>query len=142
MQHIQSRNQTKSQPPSFPSKYITGRHIKALVFTVFTTSIFFYTSPFVLERVHVQSIPPASHPHIYGEVPFTEIDGEFNQLAFRKLCDEKEWIDGLVFDCMPPQGGIGNVRNVFMNCVRYAIEGGGMFLVPLIVVVSALLTVL
>lgn len=59
----------------------------------------------------------------------TEIDGHFDQTPIRELCGNTTWQDGLIFSCGAPQGGIGNVRNVFLNCVRYAIEGGGMFFI-------------
>jgi hypothetical protein len=55
----------------------------------------------------------------------TTIDGPFDNRETRDLCASKNWTEGLISLCMAPQGGIGNVRNVFLNCVRYAIEAGG-----------------
>jgi hypothetical protein len=57
----------------------------------------------------------------------TEIDGPFNGTATAELCSSRDWVPGLIFKCNAPQGGVGNVRNVFLNCIRYAIEAGGMF---------------
>lgn len=57
----------------------------------------------------------------------TAIDGPFDNHAIRDLCANKNWTEGLIAVCRAPQGGVGNVRNVFLNCVRYAIEAGGMF---------------
>lgn len=54
-----------------------------------------------------------------------EIDGDFDPKAFRKLCASKKWNEQLIFVCGAPQGGLGNIRNVFLTCVRYAIEAGG-----------------
>jgi len=56
----------------------------------------------------------------------TPIEGPFNPKAISELCAKTIWTPGLVFKCDPPQGGVGNVENVFFNCVRYAIEAGGM----------------
>ncbi|KFY82812.1 hypothetical protein V500_10317 [Pseudogymnoascus sp. VKM F-4518 (FW-2643)] len=54
-----------------------------------------------------------------------EIDGAFDPVPIRELCANKTWNDNLTIVCGAPQGGIGNVRNVFLTCVRYAIEAGG-----------------
>lgn len=54
-----------------------------------------------------------------------EIDGDFDPKAMRRVCASKKWNDDLIFVCGAPQGGLGNIRNVFLTCVRYAIEAGG-----------------
>lgn len=55
----------------------------------------------------------------------TEIDGAIDNSALVELCKRKVWTPGLIFNCEAPKGGVANVRNVFLNCVRYAIEAGG-----------------
>lgn len=55
----------------------------------------------------------------------TTIDGPFDNSGIKSLCASKNWTEGLIFTCGTPQGGASNVRNVFLNCVRYAIEAGG-----------------
>ncbi len=54
-----------------------------------------------------------------------EIDGPFDPAPIQEVCASKKWNDNLTIMCGAPQGGIGNVRNVFLTCVRYAIEAGG-----------------
>lgn len=54
-----------------------------------------------------------------------EIDGPWDSKPIQKLCARTKWEEGLTFVCEAPQGGVGNVRNVFLNCVRYAIQAGG-----------------
>lgn len=54
-----------------------------------------------------------------------DIDGPLNNTALSSSCNNRDWIPGLIMKCEPPAGGIGNVRNVFLNCIRYAIEAGG-----------------
>jgi len=60
----------------------------------------------------------------------TDIDGPFNNTALSSLCSSKNWTPGLIVKCEAPAGGIGNVRNVLLNCIRYAIEAGGLSSVP------------
>ena len=55
----------------------------------------------------------------------TTIEGPFDNGAIRDLCSNTTWTAGLIFQCDSPQGGVGNVENFFMNCVRFAIEAGG-----------------
>ncbi len=55
----------------------------------------------------------------------TSIDGEYDGRALSDLCRKKEWKEGLIFSCEGLEGGLGNVRNIFLSCVRYAIESGG-----------------
>lgn len=54
-----------------------------------------------------------------------EIDGPFDNSTIVELCARTQWVPGLIFKCEAPEGGVGNVRNVFLNCIRYAIEAGG-----------------
>lgn len=55
-----------------------------------------------------------------------DIDGPFNNTALKRRCEANEWVEGLHFKCASGFGGIGNVRNIVLTCVRYAIEAGGM----------------
>ena len=54
-----------------------------------------------------------------------EIDAPYNDTALHDLCETKNWNTGLVFKFEPAYGGVGNVRNIALNCLRYAIEAGG-----------------
>ncbi|KAH8676555.1 hypothetical protein BGZ60DRAFT_372421 [Tricladium varicosporioides] len=69
------------------------------------------------------------------------IDGPFDNRTLVELCKSKTWTPGLIFRCDSPKGGVGNVRNVFLNCVRYAIEAGATsFIVPEIIGYGTTLT--
>ena len=57
-----------------------------------------------------------------------EIDGPFDQRPLHGICAGTKWRPGLIFECKPSYGGVGNVRNTILTCVRYAIEAGGWFL--------------
>jgi hypothetical protein len=56
------------------------------------------------------------------------VEGLLDPDPIRKKCDETKFQEGLVWHCAAVVGGIGNVANMLLNCVRYAIEAGGMFL--------------
>ncbi|KAL3426641.1 hypothetical protein PVAG01_00150 [Phlyctema vagabunda] len=59
-----------------------------------------------------------------------DIDGTIDYDAIKFVCNSKKWTDGLVIECKAPEAGIATVRNVYLNCVRYAIEAGGGFILP------------
>jgi len=55
----------------------------------------------------------------------SEAGGDFDGEPIASMCSAKNWTGGLVFNCDAPSGGIGVVRNVHLNCIRFAIEAGG-----------------
>lgn len=55
-----------------------------------------------------------------------DIDGPMNLEPLTDLCRNTQWQPGLIVKCQPFPGGIGNIRNMFLNCIRFAIEAGGM----------------
>jgi len=55
------------------------------------------------------------------------IEGLVDPDPIRKKCNETKFQEGLVWHCAAVKGGIGNVANELLNCVRYAIEAGGVF---------------
>jgi hypothetical protein len=59
----------------------------------------------------------------------TEIDGPFDAKPLQDLCARTVWQEGLVMSCEATRGGgMGNIRNVFVDCVRFVIEAGGTYL--------------
>ncbi|RDW79987.1 hypothetical protein BP6252_04625 [Coleophoma cylindrospora] len=63
----------------------------------------------------------------------TEIDGPINLEPIKLVCDSKSWNTSIIVQCELPHGGVASVRNTFLNCVRYAIEIGGAFMLPQVV---------
>lgn len=55
----------------------------------------------------------------------TCIDDPWDYQPITSLCANTVWRKGLTIICGPPRGGVGNLRNVVVNCIRYAIEAGG-----------------
>ena len=64
------------------------------------------------------------------------IEGLVDPDPIRKKCNEIKFQEGLVWQCAAVKGGIGNVANQWLNCVRYAIEAGGIFLFFLSISIS------
>lgn len=60
---------------------------------------------------------------------FAPIESE----AIKSICADTEWKENIVFTCNDSVGGIGNIRNSILNCVRYAISAGGSLVEPKIV---------
>lgn len=57
-----------------------------------------------------------------------EIDGKFDGSELAKLCARKTWHpehQALILSCEPVPGGIGEVKNGHLQCIRFAIEIGG-----------------
>jgi hypothetical protein len=57
----------------------------------------------------------------------SEIDGPYDVEPLKELCSspERKYQPGLIVKCDHPWGGFGNVKNIMLNCIRFAIEGGG-----------------
>lgn len=55
--------------------------------------------------------------------------GEYVGWPLKRLCDESQWSPGLIFVCDNNSGGVGNIRNYILSCVRYAIEAGATQLI-------------
>ncbi|KAL2065577.1 hypothetical protein VTL71DRAFT_3247 [Oculimacula yallundae] len=53
--------------------------------------------------------------------------------SIKSVCDETQWNQSIVFKCDASVGGIGNIRNSILNCVRYAISAGAGLVIPTIV---------
>lgn len=60
---------------------------------------------------------------------FPPLDSE----AIRGICADTQWNPALVFTCSESVGGIGNIRNSILNCVRFAISAGAALVEPTIV---------
>jgi hypothetical protein len=54
-----------------------------------------------------------------------EIDGPYNLEPLTKLCRTRDCHLGLIVKCLATPGGMGNVRNMILNCIRFTLEGGG-----------------
>ncbi|KAK0704567.1 hypothetical protein B0H67DRAFT_557343 [Lasiosphaeris hirsuta] len=58
------------------------------------------------------------------DVDLSRPDAPFIGWPLERACKETDWTPGIVFVCDNNSGGIGNIRNYILTCVRYAIEAG------------------
>jgi hypothetical protein len=68
-------------------------------------------------------VPPPKSSATYNLNDY-DFNGEYVGWPLERLCGETKWQDGLVFVCDNNSGGIGNIRNFVLTCIRYAIEAG------------------
>ncbi len=53
-----------------------------------------------------------------------DFDGPYVGWPLGRVCNETKFQPGLVFVCDNNSGGIGNIRNFILTCIRYAIDAG------------------
>ncbi|OBT77692.1 hypothetical protein VF21_03727 [Pseudogymnoascus sp. 05NY08] len=70
---------------------------------------------------------PSLPPDIFNTPPLSSP-------AIHHLCASTTWDPSLVFTCNASVGGIGNIRNSLLNCLRFTISAGASLVTPLIVV--------
>ncbi|TVY46873.1 hypothetical protein LOCC1_G002790 [Lachnellula occidentalis] len=58
-----------------------------------------------------------------------DFNGNYVGWPLERVCKETKWTPGLVYVCDNNSGGIGNIRNFILTCVRYAIEAGSSGLI-------------
>lgn len=63
-------------------------------------------------------------------------DQRLGQEAINAVCNRTAWNESLVFTCNESYGGVGNIRNSILHCVRYAIQAGASLVLPRIVLRS------
>ena len=106
--------------------------VKVLIILSFTTLTAFYLFTYRKEEVgrllgQLRPQHTSSSKEAFIETALqTPIEDAFDSQPIKDLCGKTTWTPGLIFQCDSPQGGVGNVENFFMNCVRFAIEAGGM----------------
>ncbi|KAJ0118254.1 lternative oxidase [Diaporthe amygdali] len=60
-----------------------------------------------------------------SDIDFSDPDAPFVGWPLKRTCNEvTEWVEGVVWLCDNNWGGVGNVRNFILTCLRYAIEAG------------------
>lgn len=80
-------------------------------------------------ETHTPPIITSPPKHLGGSLPtdidLSDPDAPFISWPLKRTCSEvDEWLPGVVFMCDNNFGGVGNVRNFILTCVRYAIEAG------------------
>jgi hypothetical protein len=69
-------------------------------------------------------IPPSpADPKLFN-LQDLDFNGEYVGWPLERVCNETKYQPGLVFMCDNNSGGVGNIRNFILTCVRYAIDAG------------------
>ncbi|KAI6714792.1 hypothetical protein JHW43_002635 [Diplocarpon mali] len=66
--------------------------------------------------------PPITPPTL--SLDDYDFNGPYIGWPLARVCNETQWQSGFVFVCDNNSGGIGNIRNFILTCIRYAIEAG------------------
>ncbi len=53
-----------------------------------------------------------------------EFSGPYVGWPLQRVCNETTFLPGLVYVCDNNSGGIGNIRNFILTCIRYGIDAG------------------
>ena len=85
------------------------------------------------------SIPgSASAPFESAQTTATSIDifafPPVDSSSLKSVCDDTQWNASMVFTCDNNVGGVGNIRNSILNCVRYTISAGAALVIPQIII--------
>ncbi|KAI7783157.1 alternative oxidase [Diaporthe eres] len=62
-----------------------------------------------------------------------EVDGRFDGAELARVCAGREWHPedkALILTCSPMPGGVGEVKNGLLHCIRFAIEIGAQLVLP------------
>lgn len=76
----------------------------------------------------ISGIPMANgfgRPDLSSDTDLSDPAAPFIGWPLRRACSEVSvWVKGVVWMCDNNWGGVGNVRNFILTCIRYAIEAG------------------
>lgn len=79
----------------------------------------------IFDQCHRTNSLRPSLPSTADDVDLSTADVLFITWPLARVCAETSaWTPGLVFVCDNNSGGIGNIRNFILTCLRYAIEAG------------------
>ncbi|CZT01337.1 uncharacterized protein RCO7_02033 [Rhynchosporium graminicola] len=83
--------------------------------------------PSLQEVIALDKVPPSTPRKL--SLNDYDFDGPYIGWPLARTCNETKWQPGLVFICDNNSGGIGNIRNFILTCIRYGIEAGAAGLV-------------
>lgn len=86
-----------------------------------------------IQTLTVPSTDSASHVSSPDISPIQYLGQE----AITAVCNRTAWNESLVFTCNESYGGVGNIRNSVLHCIRYAIQAGASLVLPRIVLRSS-----
>jgi hypothetical protein len=124
--------ETMRLPPGINSRYA---YLFGIVLISFWVYIFSFVltpydfSMYILRQKYLQSTEHSGNLTTLDAFDFPPLDSH----AIRLVCENVQWDPAIVFTCDNSVGGVGNIRNSILNCVRYSISAGGSMVIPRIV---------
>lgn len=87
----------------------------------------------------LQILPPIRGGNGQGQPPKVGHDDLFkiplvNEESIKSVCRTTQWNESLVFTCNESFGGVGNIRNSLLLCVRFAMQAGAALVLPQILI--------
>lgn len=112
-----------------------SRHalLLAIGSVVFLISIFYLKPSILTIPTFLRSpVPELSQQQL---IETTDLFDEpfLDSPAIKNICKNTEWNPKLLFTCNRSGGGVGNLRNSILNCVRYAISAGAGLTLPRVI---------
>jgi hypothetical protein len=80
------------------------------------------------ELAHSLEVAPPASPALLSIHDY-DFNGPYVGWPLARVCNETTFTPGLVYVCDNNSGGIGNIRNFILTCVRYAIDSGATGLI-------------
>jgi hypothetical protein len=115
--------------PAFLHKVRLGTYIKFVC--VFLLLLLLWTAHSQWGNLGTSLTSNRLNIDIHGDPPTDVFDHPpLDSEAVRSLCAKTEWNPHLVFTCSNNGGGIGNVRNSILICVRHSIAAGAGLVMP------------
>jgi len=138
-----------SQDSSINHKYlkiIFFTFLGVSTFTLYTILIYLSVRPQTIQNIVVQSPSNSIHPkhdyrddsnqiarslyiNQYADSVDFDVEGPFDGRALSLVCSSRKVQPGLYFQCQFNFGGLSNVRNMVLTCIRYAIAAGASGLI-------------
>ncbi len=76
-----------------------------------------------------RNVDITSAPAVQRGLDLSDPEAPFIRWPLARVCRETKWTPGVVFACDNNSGGVGNIRNFILTCIRYSIEAGATGLV-------------
>lgn len=82
----------------------------------------------ILPSLRGSDAPPPKQPEVQRDDLFSI--PPVNEESIKSVCRATQWNESLVFTCNESFGGIGNIRNSVLGCVRFAMQAGAALVLP------------
>jgi hypothetical protein len=112
-------NSRASSPPKSPGASISISPTPSLKLGKLSKSSDLAAAP-----LNASLIPEPPAPASIFNLNDYDFNGEYIGWPLERVCNETKYQPGLIFVCDNNSGGIGNIRNFILTCIRYAIDSG------------------